>query len=67
MRERKHIAKLIHRLRQAGIDASGEGGSQLTDSETVLAFVSLLHLADHPGDKEQRDAEGAFRARELAD
>jgi ATP-dependent helicase/nuclease subunit A len=50
MRERKHIAELIHRLRQAGIDASGEGGSALTDSEAVLAFVSLLHLADHPGD-----------------
>ena len=50
MRERKHIAELIHRLRQADVDASGEGGSALTDSEAVLAFVSLLHLADHPGD-----------------
>ena len=50
MRERKHIAELIHRLRQKGVDASGEGGSELTDSEAVLAFVSLLHLADHPGD-----------------
>jgi ATP-dependent helicase/nuclease subunit A len=50
MRERKHIAELIHRLRQAGVDASGEGGSALTDSEAVLVFVSLLHLADHPGD-----------------
>jgi ATP-dependent exoDNAse (exonuclease V) beta subunit len=50
MRERKHIAELIHRLRQERISASGEGGSELTDSEAVLAFVSLLHLADHPGD-----------------
>jgi ATP-dependent exoDNAse (exonuclease V) beta subunit len=50
MRERKHIAELIHRLRQEDVAASGEGGSELTDSETVLAFVSLLHLADHPGD-----------------
>ncbi len=50
MRERKHIAELIHRLRQEDVDASGEGGSELTDSEAVLAFVSLLHLADHPGD-----------------
>ena len=50
MRERKHIAELIHRLRQMGVAASGEGGSELTDSETVLALVSLLHLADHPGD-----------------
>jgi len=50
MRERKYIADLIHRLRQADVAASGEGGSELTDSEAVLAFVSLLHLADHPGD-----------------
>ena len=50
MRERKHIAALIHRLREEDVTASGEGGSELTDSETVLAFVSLLHLADHPGD-----------------
>jgi ATP-dependent exoDNAse (exonuclease V) beta subunit len=50
MRERKHIAELIYRLRQAGIDASGEGGSALTDSDAVLALVSLLHLADHPSD-----------------
>jgi ATP-dependent helicase/nuclease subunit A len=50
MRERKHIAELIHRLRQEDVAASGEGGSELTDSEAVLAFLSLLHLADHPGD-----------------
>ncbi len=50
MRERRQIAGLIHRLRQSGIDASGEGGNELTDSEAVLAFISLLHLADHPSD-----------------
>lgn len=51
MRERKHIPGLIHALRSRGIDASGEGGNPLTDSEAVLAFLSLLHLADHPADK----------------
>jgi ATP-dependent exoDNAse (exonuclease V) beta subunit len=50
MRERKHIPGLIHALRRKGIDASGEGGNPLTDSEAVLAFLSLLHLADHPAD-----------------
>ena len=50
MRENKNIPLLIHRLRQRGIDASGEGGGALTDSEAVLAYLSLLHLADHPED-----------------
>ncbi|MBW2313588.1 MAG: UvrD-helicase domain-containing protein [Deltaproteobacteria bacterium] len=50
LRERKHIANLIHRLRRRGVDASGEGGNELTDSEAVLGLLSLLHLADHPGD-----------------
>jgi ATP-dependent exoDNAse (exonuclease V) beta subunit len=50
MREHKYIPELIHRLRCRGIDASGEGGNPLTDSEAVLAFLSLLQLADHPAD-----------------
>ncbi|MEE8469002.1 MAG: UvrD-helicase domain-containing protein, partial [Planctomycetota bacterium] len=50
LREGVHIPDLIHRLRRENIDASGEGGNALTDSEAVLAFLSLLHLADHPGD-----------------
>ncbi len=50
MRENKNIPLLIHRLRQRGIDASGEGGGALTDSEAVLAYLSILHLADHPED-----------------
>jgi len=49
-RVNKHIPFLIHALRQSGIDASGEGGNQLTDSEAVLVYMSLLHLADHPSD-----------------
>ena len=50
MRERKNIPSLIYRLRHHGVDARGEGGNELVDSEAVLAMVSLLHLADHPGD-----------------
>ena len=65
MRERKHIAELIHRLRQKGVDASGEGGSELTDSEAVLAFLSLLHLADHPGDSAAAFHVGSSRLGEV--
>jgi len=65
MRERKHIAELIHRLRQRGVEASGEGGSELTDSEAVLAFLSLLHLADHPGDSAAAFHVGSSRLGEV--
>jgi len=50
-RVNKHIPLLISSLRAEKIDASGEGGNTLTDSAAVLLFVSLLHLADHPGDE----------------
>jgi ATP-dependent exoDNAse (exonuclease V) beta subunit len=49
-RRRKWIPELIHRLRKKGIHASDEGGNPLTDSVAVLHALSLLHLADHPGD-----------------
>ncbi len=49
-RVNQNIPTLIHALRDRGIDASGEGGNALTDSEAVLVYISLLHLADHPGD-----------------
>ncbi|MCB9914550.1 MAG: UvrD-helicase domain-containing protein [Planctomycetes bacterium] len=51
VRTNKQIPLLIHRLRRLGIDASGEGGNELTDSEAVLVYLSLLHLADHPEDR----------------
>jgi ATP-dependent exoDNAse (exonuclease V) beta subunit len=50
MRRRKYIPELIQRLREAGIAASDQGGNPLTDSAAVLHALSLLHLADHPGD-----------------
>lgn len=50
MRRKLWIPRLIHALREAGVPASGEGGNPLTDAESVLAFLSLLHLADYPED-----------------
>ena len=50
MRKKKHIPKLIHALRERGVPASGEGGNPLTDAESVLACLSLFHLADYPDD-----------------
>ncbi len=43
-------AQLIIELRELGITASEEAGSTVTDSAAVQAILSLLHLADHPGD-----------------
>jgi ATP-dependent exoDNAse (exonuclease V) beta subunit len=50
LRRRAWIPDLIRRLRDRGIGASDEGGNPLTDSVAVLHALSLLHLADHPGD-----------------
>ncbi len=49
-RRNANIPLLISKLRARDIDASGEGGSPLTDSDAVLVYISLLQLADHPGD-----------------
>jgi ATP-dependent exoDNAse (exonuclease V) beta subunit len=49
-RRHETIASLIYQLRQRGIQASEEGGNALTDSAAVNLIVSLLTLADHPGD-----------------
>lgn len=51
LRKRKWIPRLIRELREHDVDASGEGGTPLTDARSVLAYLSLLHLADHPEDK----------------
>ena len=50
LRKGKWIPAMIHALRSGGVMASGEGGNPLTDSEGVLTILSLLLLADHPGD-----------------
>ncbi len=43
-------AGIVAILRQAGLDASEEGSSNLTDSPAVSAFLALFRVADHPGD-----------------
>ena len=44
------VARTIHALRSAGIDASEEGSGSLLDSAPVGVLRSLFHLADHPAD-----------------
>ncbi len=44
------VATLIYELRRLGVAASEEGGSPLNDSAAVQLILSLLKLADHPGD-----------------
>jgi ATP-dependent helicase/nuclease subunit A len=44
------VTQLIYRLRKLQIPASEEGGNPLTDSCAVELILSLLRLADHPGD-----------------
>ncbi len=44
------VRRLIFELQQRGVTASEEGGNPLTDSPVVSLVLSLLMLADHPGD-----------------
>jgi len=48
------VARLIYELRQRGVRASEEGGNPLSDSPAVQTLLSLLRLADHPGDQVSR-------------
>nr|MBC8289312.1 UvrD-helicase domain-containing protein [Planctomycetota bacterium] len=43
------IARLMFELRERHVEASEEGGNPLTDSAAVEAILSLLTIADHPG------------------
>ena len=45
------VGYLMDELRALGLRASGEGGTSLTDTAPVNALLSLLQLADHPGDR----------------
>ena len=50
-RRNKAVAQLIHLLRSKyKLPASQEGGNPLTDSAAVQLVLSLIKLADHPGD-----------------
>jgi ATP-dependent exoDNAse (exonuclease V) beta subunit len=44
------VGQIIYRLRSRDIPASEEGGNPLTDSAAVELILSLVRLADHPGD-----------------
>ncbi len=48
-RKNATVARLVHELKLLGVHASEEGGTAPTDSPAVLAVLSLLHLASHPG------------------
>ncbi|MGN6544314.1 MAG: 3'-5' exonuclease, partial [Aureliella sp.] len=49
-RDNRKVAVMIELLRQLGVSASQEGGNPLTDCAVVQLILSLVHLADHPGD-----------------
>jgi ATP-dependent exoDNAse (exonuclease V) beta subunit len=44
------VGRMIGLLRDLGVTASQDGGNPLTDSVAVELMLSLIHLADHPGD-----------------
>ena len=50
-RSNEAVAKLIFELHHRDVPASEEGGHPLTDSVAVRLLLSLLLLADHPGDR----------------
>ncbi len=54
VRSNKVVAHVIYELRRLGVPASEEGGNPLTDSPAVQVILSLLKLADHPGDSVAR-------------
>lgn len=50
VRTNAEVTHMINLLREQSIDASQEGGNPLTDSAPVDLILSLIALADHPGD-----------------
>ncbi len=50
LRTNADVARMIAQLRDRGVSASQGGGNPLTDSAAVELILSLVHLADHPGD-----------------
>ncbi|MCG3123960.1 MAG: RecBCD enzyme subunit RecB [Phycisphaerales bacterium] len=51
LRTKNWVPRLLMSIQHRGFDAAEEGGSPLVQSPAVAAVVSLLHLADHPGDR----------------
>ncbi|MFZ5831257.1 MAG: UvrD-helicase domain-containing protein [Planctomycetota bacterium] len=54
VRKNASVARVIFELRQLEVEASEEGGNPLSDSAAVQIVLSLLKLADHPGDTTAR-------------
>ncbi|MCX7426725.1 MAG: UvrD-helicase domain-containing protein [Planctomycetia bacterium] len=54
VRRNASVARLIYELRKRGVAASEEGGNPLVDSPAVELLLSVLALADHPGDTAAR-------------
>ncbi|GAB5444128.1 MAG: hypothetical protein Fues2KO_44770 [Fuerstiella sp.] len=48
------VSQLIFELRKLGVAASEEGGNPLADSAAVQLIMSVLKLADHPGNTAAR-------------
>lgn len=48
-RKNSVVSRLIYELRRLGIAASEEGGNPLSDSVAVQLVMSVLQVADHPG------------------
>ena len=48
------IRLLANKLRQRQLEFSEEGGTLITDSAAVQLLLSLLKIADHPGDRVAR-------------
>lgn len=53
-RSNDRIRGLAHELRQREIKFSEEGGSLVLDSAAVQLLLSVLRIADHPGDRVAR-------------
>jgi ATP-dependent exoDNAse (exonuclease V) beta subunit len=54
VRSNRLVRRLIFALRAKGVEASEEGGNPLVDSAAVNLILSLLRIADHPGDTVSR-------------
>ena len=50
VRKNAEVGGLIARLKRLHVPASGESGSPIVDAAGVQLILSLLRLADHPGD-----------------
>jgi ATP-dependent exoDNAse (exonuclease V) beta subunit len=61
------VARMIYLLRKHNVPASEEGGNPLIDSPAVELLLSLLRIADHPGDTVARFHVAASPLGELVD